>query len=218
MVKPVILGMVVIYLMLIVGLTGGIGSGKSTVAECFASLGIPIIDADQLSRDLVAPGQPALQEIVQTFGAKVLLPDGNLDRSRLRTIIFNNDYDRIRLEAILHPRIIAAIQSWIQNLRNVSYAILMAPLLLETKHTHLCHRVLVVDIPESLQIHRACKRDDCTMEAISAIIHRQLNRSQRLAAADDIIDNSGDRDNLIIQIKTLHKHYTTLASMMCKIL
>jgi len=196
--------------MLVVGLTGGIGSGKSTVAERFAAHGVPVIDADLLARELVAPGQPALMEIVQTFGPQVLATDSSLDRSALRQRIFGNDAERKRLEGILHPRIRAAMRDRLQALE-APYAILVIPLLIETGQGDLGHRILVVDLPESLQIERVGRRDAYAAEQIRAILRTQCSREQRLASADDLIDNSGDLAHLLAQTDALHQRYMTLA-------
>jgi len=196
--------------MLVVGLTGGIGSGKSRVSERFTTLGVPVIDADLLARDLVAPGQPALMEIVQAFGPQVLAKDGGLDRRALRRHIFNHDTERQCLEGILHPRIRTAMRERLRTLE-APYATLVIPLLIETGQGDLCHRLLVVDLPEPLQIERVGRRDACTTEQVRAILRTQCSREQRLAAADDLIDNSGDLAHLLAQVDALHQRYMSLA-------
>lgn len=196
--------------MLIVGLTGGIGSGKSTVATRFAALGGAVLDADLLARELVTPGQPALNEIVEIFGSQVLTPKGGLDRSAMRQRIFGNETERQRLEAILHPRIRAAMQERLRELR-APYVILVIPLLVETGQRDLCHRLLVVDLPEPLQIERVSRRDDYSVAQIRAILRTQCSRAQRLAVAGDLIDNSGDLAHLFVQVDTLHQRYMFLA-------
>lgn len=194
--------------MLVVGLTGGIGSGKSTVAKRFAVLGTPVIDADQLAHELVRPGQPALQEIVQTFGSQILNSDGSLNRAAMRQRVFADNAERKRLENILHPRIHATMRGFLQNIHeSAAYAILVIPLLLESGQTDVCQRILVVDIPETLQIERVKQRNSHSDAEIRAILKVQCSRAQRLAAADDIIDNSGDIAHLITQTDTLHHRY-----------
>jgi dephospho-CoA kinase len=199
-----------IDLMWIIGLTGGIGSGKSTVARRLASLGAPVIDADLLARELVAPGQPALAEIVQAFGPEIVTASGALDRPTLRQRIFSHPTERRRLESILHPRIRTAMQAQLRTF-DVPYAVLMIPLLLETGQQNMCHRVLVVDVPEWLQIERVSRRDGHTIEDVRAVLRTQCSREQRLAAADDLIDNSKDLAHLIAQTDALHQQYLSLA-------
>jgi dephospho-CoA kinase len=197
--------------MLIIALTGGIGSGKSTVAAYFAQLGIPVIDADQLARELVIPGSPALREIVAAFGPEALLPDGNLDRARLRQQIFADPERRRRLEAILHPRIYAEMRRRAQTL-HTDYCILVIPLLLETGETAFVDRVLVIDAPESLQRERVKSRDGMSEATLEAILRSQISRGERLRAADDIIVNDADLAHLRQQINELHRRYQGLAA------
>lgn len=198
--------------MLIVGLTGGIGSGKSTVTTHFNTLEVPIIDADILSHQLVFPGQPALQEIINIFGAEILTPTGSLDRTIIRQKIFSNSNNRIQLEAVLHPRIRTEIILQLQSyqLKKVPYIILSIPLLFEAKFIDLCHRIVVIDILESIQIERVQQRNRYTESEIHAIMSTQWSREQRLAEADDVIDNNGDLGYLINQINTLHYYYQSL--------
>lgn len=201
--------------MLIIGLTGGIGSGKSTVAHHFETLGIPVIDADVITRDLVAPGQPALQEITQQFGASMLLPNGELDRVQLRQRIFDSDSERKSLESILHPRAHAEAQRLITAYQSTTpqppYIILSAPLLIESGWTDLVQRVLVVDSSRENQIHRTRQRDGLSVEQINHIIDSQIDHDTRLTAADDIINNDDNLDTLIRQVDTLHQRYLQLA-------
>ena len=197
--------------MLIIGLTGGIGSGKSTVADYFAQLGIPVIDADLVARELVVPGSPALREITGVFGPDVLLADGNLDRALLRKQVFIVPEQRRRLEAILHPRIYAEMRRRAQAL-HAAYCILVIPLLLETGGTVLVDRVLVVDAPESLQRDRARSRDGMSDEILEAILRSQISRAERLRAADDVIVNDGDLSHLRQQVAALHRRYLDLAT------
>lgn len=197
--------------MLRIGLTGGIGSGKSTVAELFAARGVPVIDADAIARELVAPGQPALTDIVATFGIDMLDAQGQLDRTRLRELVFNSSKERLRLEAILHPRIRAEMTARVAALKT-PYVLLVIPLLFEAAQTDLVDRVLVVDAPPALQQQRVLARDQLPEQQIAAILAAQLDREHRLARADDVIDNSGDRTALERQVDDLHRRYQTLAA------
>ncbi|MBI2779751.1 MAG: dephospho-CoA kinase [Gammaproteobacteria bacterium] len=195
--------------MLKIGLTGGIGSGKTTVADCFASLGVPVIDADKIAHGLTTPGQPALQDIVSAFGRDILNDNGQLDRARLRAIVFNDAARRKQLEDILHPLIRAGMRRRIADIETSStpYCILCIPLLLETGQTDLVDRILVVDTPEDLQYQRVSARNGLPDTEIAAIIHAQAGREQRLAAADDIIVNDGGLDELRQQVLELHQRY-----------
>ncbi|KJS05759.1 MAG: dephospho-CoA kinase [Gammaproteobacteria bacterium BRH_c0] len=196
--------------MFIVGLTGGIGSGKSSVAECFARLGITVVNADTASRKVVEPGTPALQAIADHFGNAMLLPDGGLDRAALRQRIFSDPAAKDWLEKLLHP----LIAQWIDTRLTAApgpYAILESPLLLETAQHRRVNRVLVVDVAEALQIARASTRDANNAAQIKAIIASQLPRSTRLARADDVIDNSGALRDLAPQVEALHRKYLAMA-------
>ncbi|MBI5042054.1 MAG: dephospho-CoA kinase [Gammaproteobacteria bacterium] len=199
--------------MLRIGLTGGIGSGKSTVAALFAARGVPVIDADVIARELVAPGQPALADIVATFGTDILDANGQLDRARLRARVFNDDAQRQRLEAILHPRI-QAVMAERAAAQTTPYVLLVIPLLFEAGQRDLVDRVLVVDVPVAQQGERVAARDHLPVEQIEAIFAAQLNREQRVAGADDIIDNSGDVAALERQVDALHHRYLSLANSM----
>ncbi|WJW74936.1 dephospho-CoA kinase [Thiohalobacter sp. IOR34] len=196
--------------MLIIGLTGGIGSGKSTAAEQFASLGIPVIDADEIAHRLVEPGNPALDEIAATFGDRFLTGDGRLDRARLRQAVFADPAQRRRLEAILHPRIRRAMLEAARSL-DAPYCLFVIPLLIESGWRDLVDRVLVIDCPETLQRQRVRERglDEAQIDAILAA---QASREQRLAAADDIIRNDGDLQQLKEQVGALHRKYLELVS------
>jgi dephospho-CoA kinase len=197
--------------MLTVALTGGIGSGKSTVAERLAELGVPVIDTDQLARELVEPGMPALEEIVRTFGQELLNAQGRLDRKALRTRVFAEPRDRQRLETILHPRIRAEMLRRLSKF-DAPYAVLVIPLLVETGQTDLADRVLVVDVPEAIQIQRVRQRDGSEEASVRRILTAQSDRTTRLAAADDVIDNSGTPEQLTHQIRRLHRRYMQLAN------
>ncbi len=194
-----------------VGLTGGIASGKSLVAGLFADLGVPVIDTDQVAREVVEPGQPALAAIVERFGPDILQPDGRLDRRRLRELIFTDDVERAALEAILHPVIRARSLEQAQSAGG-SYQLLVVPLLVETDFTALVDRVLVVDCPEPLQLERLLARDAENPRQAARMIAAQLPRSERLKVADDIIDNSGDIASTRHQVEKLHRRYLAIAA------
>lgn len=196
--------------MLIIGLTGGIGCGKSTVANLFAEHGITVIDSDQLSRDITQPGTPALKKIIHRFGNTIIHHDGKLNRAALRKIIFSNEEDRIWLEQLLHPLIRKEMQSRIMHAPS-PYSIIVVPLLFETKRNPLINRVLVIDTPVEEQIRRALVRDNSTIEDVAAILKTQVSRETRLAKADDIIYNHGLFEELSPQVNKLHQFYLTLS-------
>ena len=200
---------------LVAGLTGGIGSGKTTASNLFRELGVPIIDADEIAHALVVPGEPALAEIIAAFGEDIVDSSGALDRDALRTRVFANDTERQRLEAILHPRIRDRIQAEIRNITD-PYCIVAIPLLLETGQTDLVDRILVIDTPEDQQISRIMARDKLDREEILDIIHAQAARDIRLAAADDIISNAGGLDELAGQIRARHAAYLEIATRLSK--
>jgi dephospho-CoA kinase len=195
---------------LVVGLTGGIGSGKTTVAEGFSALGVPVIDADQLARELVEPGQPALDEIIEIFGKESVAPDGQLERSYIRQQIYTNVGLKLRLEAILHPKIRQRIRTLLSNIEE-PYCIVVIPLLLETQQNDLVNRILVVDAPEKEQRQRVAARDSLSDNTIMAIMQSQADRSTRLAAADDVIVNDRNVASLTDRIQELHQHYMEIA-------
>jgi len=198
--------------MFTVGLTGGIGSGKSTVADCFAALGVPVIDTDVLARDLTAPGGAALDAIRAAFGDAVMQADRSLDRAALRRRVFADAGARRQLEAILHPRIRQAVELKLAALI-APYALVVIPLLVETGgYRDLLNRVLVVDCPEELQIARVVARSGLTPDEVKAILAAQAGRAERLAAADDVIVNAASPEPLPAQVATLHQHYQLLAS------
>ena len=197
--------------MLVIALTGGVGSGKSMVARHLAELGMPVIDADQVAREIVQPGSECLQRIVELFGAGILMPSGELDRAALRRRVFPDPSARQRLEAILHPRIRQVMQQRLVGLQ-APYALLVIPLLVETGQTDVADRVLVVDVPESEQIRRVRERDGLDEEQVRQILAAQCDRATRLAAADDVIDNSGDLAGLIEQTERLHRRYLEMAT------
>lgn len=194
-----------------IGLTGGIGSGKSAASAIFSRLGIPVIDADEIAHALVAPGEPALAEITGAFGKDILNRAGELDRDALRRRVFADSTERQRLEAILHPRIRQKIHKYINNL-NTPYCVVVIPLLVETRQSDLVDRVLVIDIPEATQVSRVAARDSLAREEILAIIDAQTSRHTRLAAADDVIENSGGLDVLESRVHRLHEKYLGIAA------
>ena len=196
--------------MLVIGLTGGIGSGKSTVAKMFIALGVPVIDMDQIARQVVEPGQPALKQIIHEFGASILDTDGRLNRRKLRELIFESVENRRRLEMILHPLIRQETQQQISKL-DATYCIVVIPLLLESNQRSLVDRILVVDVPEALQITRTIQRDDVSAADAQKILAAQVNRNRRLAAADDVIDNSEELEQVRIRVAKLDQHYRRLA-------
>ena len=193
-----------------IGLTGGIATGKSTVARMFAELGVPVIDTDELARNLVAPGQPALDDIVAAFGSGILTELGELDRRALRTLVFDDPSRRRRLEAILHPKILAAAEATAEG-ESGPYQILVVPLLFESGFEQRVDRVLAVDCPETVQRARLQQRDDESPERIERILRAQLGRDARLGRADDVIDNAGDLDHTRAQVGALHRRYLALA-------
>jgi len=193
-----------------VGLTGGIASGKSTAAKFFGALGVPIIDTDQLARDVVEPGQPPLERLVERFGPGILTEDGHLDRPALRNIVFSDPKARADLEALTHPAIGAAVEAKSAELGGI-YQILVLPLLVEKNLGSQLNRVLVVDCDEELQIRRLQARDGSTLEQARAILNAQVSRTSRLKAAHDVIKNEGDMSAVRDQVEKLHARYLELA-------
>lgn len=199
--------------MWVVGLTGGIGSGKTTVSNRFAQQhGTPVVDMDLLAREVVEPGQPALAEIVAHFGPDCLDDAGQLQRARLRERVFADADGRQRLEAILHPRIRRLARERIAALTTTPYCLLVIPLLAETGKMELINRVLVVDAPEAEQIRRVMVRDHVDETQARRILAAQASRAERLALADDILENAGDWEQLDRQIAVLHQRYRVLAA------
>jgi dephospho-CoA kinase len=197
--------------MLKVGLTGGIGCGKSTVARLFNNLNIPVLDADEIAHRLVDAGQPALAQISQEFGQAILSPDGSLNRKNLRDLVFSDLKQKKKLESILHPLIYKTLQTELKQLV-APYCILSIPLLFETNMMQLVDRVLVIDCPLETQIERVKTRDNLTVETIQSIINSQLSRTIRKVKADDLIDNSGADYGLAEQVKKLHNLYLSLST------
>ena len=195
--------------MLRIAITGGIASGKSTVATLFAALGAKLIDADQVARDVVAPGSPALAQIAARFGPQMLTPDGALDRSRLRDLVFSDAKDRGDLEAITHPLIRARVAE-LGASHGGPYQLIAVPLLAETGTARDYDRVLVVDCDPQLQLQRLMARDRMGRSDAQRMIDAQASREARLAIADDVIRNEGDISALAAQVQELHQRYLSL--------
>ncbi len=196
---------------LVIGVTGGIGSGKSTVCNAFVSLGIPVIDTDQVARDVVVPGSAGLAAVATAFGADVLSAEGTLDRVALRRIVFSDPQRRRELESILHPRIRARVAELLQEI-TAPYCLLGIPLLVEGgKKNQQVERVLVVDCPEEIQIARVMARDKLTEQEVAAIMQTQATREERLSVADDVVTNSSDLAIVQHQVNALHARYLALA-------
>ena len=195
---------------LIVGLTGGIGSGKSTVAEAFRQLGIETVDADQASRAVVELGMPALTAIGERFGSQIIQGDGNLDRAALRQIIFTDPDQKLWLESLLHP----LIRDWIvERLQAATsaYVILESPLLFETDQHQLVDKTVLVDLPVELQIDRACARDGNQADQIQRIIDAQMPREEKLSRADIVLDNAQSLESLAARVIAVHQTLLSLA-------
>ena len=197
--------------MLVVGLTGGIAAGKSTATAFFQERGVPVIDADEVARDVVAAGTPGLAAVAAAFGSQILQADGTLDRRGLRDRVFADPAERHRLEAILHPLIQAEIRARLQQVRG-PYCILAVPLLIESAALRaLVHRVLVIDVPVEVQLARLMQRDRMSAEQCQAILAAQASRARRLEAADDVVDNATDIAALTHQLESVHARYLELA-------
>lgn len=196
---------------LIIGLTGGIGSGKSTAARYFSALGTPVIDADEIARELVIPGHSALNKIVAQFGPTILTRQGTLDRAALRRIVFAKPQQRQALEAILHPPIYQEMRRRISQLE-APYCILCIPLLVESPADSLVDRILVIDSTPDLQRQRTIARDGISAAEFAVIEHAQADRGQRLAAADEVITNNGSQTDLRRYVEKIHHKYLKLAA------
>ncbi len=190
----------------IIGLTGGIASGKSEVSRLFEELGAPVLDTDLISRQLVEPGEPALQEIVTAFGASMLNADGTLNRKTLGKLIFDSKQQREQLEDILHPRIRDEVTRQLQTI-DTPYAIVVIPLLLETRYPIKVDRILVVDAPLEMQRQRLMQRDNISEAYVDKMLQAQTTSHQRLAVADDVISNQGSLKNLQAEVQRLHEYY-----------
>lgn len=199
---------------LTIGVTGGIASGKSAVAREFAKLGIPWVDADIVAREVVEPGEPALIEIAEYFGSQVIDAEGRLDRRALRSLVFADEGARHWLESVTHPRIRERLLGYLDAMRQsgAPYHLLVSPLLFESGQHKLADRCLVVDVPETLQVARTIRRDDVDEPQARAIIKAQMPRTQRLALADDVVDNQGNHEALARQVADLDDKYRRLAA------
>lgn len=196
---------------LVVGLTGGIASGKSLVGAMFVKLGAVLIDTDVVAREVVARGEPGLTAVVAEFGRALLLPSGELNRPALRTLVFADDLKRLTLESILHPLIRSRTRAKLAELE-APYALVAVPLLVETSFGELVDRILVVDCPESLQLERLMRRDAIPKAEALAMIRAQVDRATRLKAAHDVIDNGGTTDATRRQVELAHRRYLDLAA------
>ena len=196
--------------MFIVALTGGVASGKSTVDRLFASRGIEIVDADHVAREVVAAGTAGLADIVEIFGTDVLSADGSLDRRAMRERVFADERARRQLEAIIHPRVREVLRQRASEVHS-AYGMLVIPLLVESGDYAWVNRVLVVDVPREVQRERLLKRDGISRELAEAMLDAQASREQRLAVADDVIDNSADLESLDDAVERLHRRYLQLA-------
>jgi len=197
--------------MLVVALTGGIGSGKTTVSQLFEALGTPIVDTDIIARQLVAPGESALSKIVRQFGETILNPDGTLNRAQLRQTIFQSPDKKRLLESILHPLIRKEMMHQIAALTS-PYCIVVIPLLVESGQMEFADRILVVDATEAAQLNRVSQRDNQAENEIAAIVASQASRDARLAVANDVIHNNSTLDELKQQVVTLHQKYLTITN------
>lgn len=195
---------------LVIGVTGGIGCGKTTICNEFAKLGAPVVDTDAVAREVVAPGTPGLAAIVDRFGPDILAADGTLDRRRLRSIVFADESSRLWLEALLHPLIRARTDEHVRAAA-FPYCLVCIPLLVERNGGNRVDRVLVIDCPTETQIARVMARDKLTAPEVEAIMRTQATRAARLAAADDVIENTGDVEAVRPAIRALHQHYLDLA-------
>lgn len=198
--------------MFVVGVTGGIGSGKTAVTTLFAEFGITVVDADLASRTVVKPGSPALAAIAEHFGPAMLMTDGTLDRAAMRTRIFSNADDKLWLEQLLHPRISEEIKTQLREAQS-PYVILVSPLLIEGDQHTYCQRILVVDVPEEMQLQRTIARDNNEAEQVKRIIASQASRQQRLQRADDVIENTGSLAALRERVTALHQSYLARAKV-----
>ena len=196
---------------LLIGLTGGIASGKSTVAQRFMDLGVPVIDADVAAREVVAPGKPGLQQVIDRFGSRVVSENGELDRRALREIVFSDPDARRDLEAILHP-LIRAEMDRSAAVAVGPYIVMAIPLLIEGGSRDRVDRILVVDVDEAVQLQRVMARDHCSAEQAQAILASQAARSARLAAADNVLPNGGTVTELRQAVDALHQQYLRLAA------
>ena len=200
--------------MLTIALTGGIASGKTAVSTAFSQLGVPVVDADVIAREVVEPGEAALGKLVDHFGQAILNKDGSLNRAALRNVIFSDKDSKLFVESVLHPAIKARSDEYKNQLKNTGapYLIHVIPLLLETDQAKLFDRVLVVDVPVATQVNRLMTRDSISRKDALAIINSQANRDDRLSVADDIIVNTGSLENISFRVNELHKKYKVLSN------
>lgn len=196
---------------MIIGLTGGIGSGKTAASDYFASLGITVVDADLVSRIVVEPGKPALVKIAEHFGKDILTEEGSLDRTALRKVVFDDPEERVWLEKLLHPSIAEEIFLQLSN-SNSAYTLLVSPILFESGQNMMTQRTLVIDAPEELQLSRTATRDSTDEDSVKAIMKAQTQRQDRISKADDVICNDGDLAGLHNKIDLIHEKYLTLSS------
>lgn len=199
----------------IVGLTGGIGSGKSTIADLFQQLNVPIIDADIVAREVVAKGSPLLEKIVSYFGLDILNADGELNRAALRQIVFNDENKKQWLNNLLHPAIREEMLNQLEQIQT-PYVLWVVPLLIENKLMNYCDRILVIDVLPDIQLSRASRRDNSNQETIKNIMAAQVSRAERLSFADDVIENNlpieQGLEKLQAKVLELHQHYLILAA------
>ncbi|HUS25630.1 MAG TPA: dephospho-CoA kinase [Candidatus Binatia bacterium] len=195
---------------LTIGLTGGVASGKTATATAFAALGVPVLDADQVAREVVAPGEPALQAIVEAFGPEALQADGTLDRRRMRERVFADDAARGRLERITHPAIRARLVRW-RDAQAGPYCLLAVPILIESGMAALVDRILLIDVPEDVQVRRLTARDGIDEALAHRMLAAQAPRERRLARAHDVIRNEGDLAALEAAVHRLHQFYVQAA-------
>ena len=197
-----------------VGLTGGIASGKTAVADIFASLGAGVVDTDRVARDVVAPGQPGLEAVRREFGEGMIRASGELDRRALREVVFADPAARRQLESLLHPLIRARTLEALEQMRT-PYAVAVVPLLVETGFGEWVDRVAVVDCPRGVQLERLMNRDGINLDRAETMLSAQADRQTRLAAADDVIDNGGSRESTRRQARRLHARYRRLSERVC---
>ena len=194
----------------VLGLTGGIGCGKTAISDMFEGLGITIVDADIIAREVVEPNSEGLNAIIAHFGEHILLPDGTLNRAALRTKIFTNHENKKWLNALLHPLIRAKILNDLNNATS-PYVVLVAPLLFENNLDKYCDRTLLIDVPSCVQIARTAKRDNTSSEQVKSIIASQMSRADKQQKADDILNNDRSLNLVHIELVDLHKKYLQYA-------
>ena len=197
--------------MLVIGLTGGVASGKTTISNLFSRLGVPIVDTDIVSRELLEKGQLGYIEVVQKLGRNILLKDGNIDRRKLRQAVFSEPALKTWLEKMLHPLIYQSAQQQLEKQAHSKYSILVVPLLFETNFDSLAYRTLVVECSRDTQFKRLVERDNIDDALAIKMLDQQWSNDQRLSKADDIIHNDRD-ENLVLQVKNLHEHYLTIST------